>query len=239
MGSWAPASLVLRTPLFSSFRIPSRYTIPFLLLATSTLAWSLARSGATALARRAARVLVTLLCVLASAHAIVVNRANLRHVFNVAPFDTSFRWMRSPSQLTTDVETRRKPMLRALARDQLFLDCYEPLQLRRTVMPGLPPVYSDGGSTVSVSRFQPNRIEFRAVNGNEPSRVYLNTNWSRGWQSDAGALTQDDDDPPYVTLSPGRAGTFAFWFVPEGLWMGSVIAGAAALVSLSIWRVRI
>ena len=53
---WSPASLAQWVPLLSSFRIPSRYTIPFVLLATSTLAWSLSQVGANALPGRRARL---------------------------------------------------------------------------------------------------------------------------------------------------------------------------------------
>ena len=38
--AFAPAVLSQHLPLFSSFRIPSRYTIPFLQFAALTLAWA-------------------------------------------------------------------------------------------------------------------------------------------------------------------------------------------------------
>ncbi|MSO45801.1 MAG: hypothetical protein EXQ59_03405 [Acidobacteria bacterium] len=88
-------------------------------------------------------------------------------------------------------------------------------------------------------RFQPNRIEFDVVNGDEPARAYLNTNWSPGWHTNAGTITVVDDGPSFVTLAPGQSGTFAFWFVPKGLWIGVLVLTAAILVSISVWHVRI
>ena len=242
---WAPASLASRVPLLSNFRIPARYTIPSVLLATCTLAWTLRRVGADALARPETRVFVALLCLISSSHLIVVNRGHLRQAFHEPPFDTSFKWMRGPSRLTTDATSSGSPgspgspMLRALVQDRLFFRCWEPLQLRRTALPDRPPVFSDGKSRLDVSRFLPNRIEFRVVNGDQPSRVYLNTNWSPGWHTDAGALTVPHDAAPFVTLAAGKSGMFAFWFVPDGLWIGVLVLIAATLVSISVWKVRI
>ena len=43
--AYAPANLAHYVPLFSSFRIPSRYTIPFLQFAALTLAWAFQSIG--------------------------------------------------------------------------------------------------------------------------------------------------------------------------------------------------
>lgn len=131
------------------------------------------------------------------------------------------------------------PMLWALVHDQPLFNCYEFLRLRATAIPDRLPVFSDGKSNVSVSRFQPNRIEFHAQNGDEPSRVYLNTNGSPGWHTNAGVLEMPDDDAPFVTLAAGQAGTFAFWFAPEGLWLGVLVFATAMVVSIAVWRLRI
>ena len=46
--AYAPAVLSQQLPLFSNFRIPSRYTIPFLQFAALTLAWAFQSRGAAA-----------------------------------------------------------------------------------------------------------------------------------------------------------------------------------------------
>ncbi len=242
---WSPASLAQRVPLLSQFRIPSRYTIPFVLLATTTLAWSLSKAGANALPSRRARLVVALLCLGSSAELVLVNRPLLGATFSQPSYDTSFQWMSSPSPLTTDAISRGSrgpdnlPMLWALVHDQPLFNCYEYLRLRATAIPDRPPVFSDGKSDVSVSRFLPNRIEFHARNGDEPSRVYLNTNGSPGWHTNAGVLEMPDDGAPFVTLAAGQAGTFAFWFAPEGLWLGVLAFAIATVVSIAAWRLRI
>ena len=242
---WSPALLVQHVPLLSDFRIPSRYTIPFVLLATCTLAWSLSRAGANALPGRRARLVVAVLCLGSSAELIVVNRSLLGMTFSQPSFDASFQWMSSPSPLTTDEISRAArgpeslPMLWALVQDQPLFNCYEYLRLRTTATPDRPLVFSDGKRDISVSRFLPNRIEFQAQNGNEPSRVYLNTNASPGWRTNAGVLEMPGEGAPFVTLAAGQAGTFAFWFAPEGLWPGVLIFAAALVGSIAAWRRRI
>ena len=44
---------------------------------------------------------------------------------------------------------------------------------------------------------------------------------------------------PFVTLAAGQAGTFAFWFTPEGLWLGVLVFAAATLVSIAAWRMQL
>lgn len=234
---WAPASLAHLVPGLSSFRIPSRYTMFFLLFATSTLAWTL-RSAQVHTFRKV-RVVAAVLCLISSAHLIEVNRGHWRKTFHEAPLDTSFQWGRSPSSLATDATSSERGMLRALVQDRLVFNCLEPLQLRRTARPDRPLVFSDSNSTLQVTRFQPNRIEFTVANGSESTRVYLNTNWSPGWHTNAGTLTVPDDTPPFVTLAAGQSGAFAFWFVPEGLWFGVAVMAAAMFVSIGAWRMRI
>ncbi len=229
----------------SDFRIPSRYTIPFVLLATTTLAWSLSTAGANALRNKRVRLVVALLCLGSSAELILVNRPLLAAAFSQPAYDTSFQWMSSPTPLTPDALAKAQrgpdaaPMLWALVQDQPLFNCYEYLRLRTTATPDRPPVFSDGKSDVSVSRFLPNRIEFRARSRGEASRVYLNTNASPGWHTDAGVLEMPSDSAPFVTLAAGQTGTFAFWFAPEGLWLGVFVFAAAIVGSIAAWRLRI
>ena len=120
-------------PLFSSFRIPSRYTIPFLQFADADAGWAF-RSIVTRYGfPQSARIAVAIVALGASAHLIYVNQWNLRNVFTEAPFDTSFHWMSGPRQITTLADaspyTPGSPMLRALMEDRSFFTCYESLQL--------------------------------------------------------------------------------------------------------------
>ena len=96
---------------------------------------------------------VALVCLAAGAHLIAVNRAQLRGVFSVEPFDTAFHWMGGLCYVTTYSEssayTRDSPMLRSLMNDCLFYYCYEPLQLFHTAQPGPSVVYTDGESRLA------------------------------------------------------------------------------------------
>ena len=241
--TWAPASLARHVPLFSSFRIPSRYTMVFLLFGAAALGWVL-RNLALETRPRVVQGAVALACVLATAHIVVVNRAQLTGVFKVAPFDTTFRWMEGPGAVTTDGEsnayTPRSPMLRALTEDRLFFYCYESLQTFRTALPDRPLVYADGLSDLIATRFSPNRLEFSVRAGTKPSRVLLNQNWSPGWTTDAGVLDASSRETmASVVIEPGQSGTYAFTFFPPGLWVGTATFAIGLVLSGLVWKCRL
>ncbi|MGH9386800.1 MAG: hypothetical protein ACRD2N_21220 [Vicinamibacterales bacterium] len=234
----APASLVTALPLFSSFRIPSRYTILFVVFATLTVG-SVARSliERRALGRFVART-VTVICVLAALHLIVTNRNFFVRVFRDAPsFDPTFRVMSGPAELVIDRDSNPyqpgSPMLRALMSDQSFFSCYESLQLGRTADSDRPLVYSEGNALISNVRFSPNRIEFDASAGLTASPLFLNQNFAHGWSSDVGLVARERDTGRLsITLGSGQTGHFSFEFVPPGLWMGTMIAIIAVAASI-------
>jgi hypothetical protein len=240
----APASIATHLPLFSSFRIPSRYTIPFLLFATMTAGWALASATSRSiLTNRSARAALATVCILASVHLISVNRRLFTNVFTQAPFDTAFHWMSGPHAIVTDWESSPykpgAPMLRALMDDRSFFYCYESLQLARTAVAEGGPVIADDKSHIVSTMFTPNRIEFKVLGGAEPSRLSLNQNWSPGWTSTAGTVLEPGEAMPHVMLRPGQTGTFVFEFFPRGLIAGTAIFVLAVVAFAAAWRRRL
>ena len=238
--AWAPASLLKHLPLFSSFRIPSRYTIPALLFGAMALGWVL-RGFALDARSRGVQVVVGVLCLGIAGHLISVNRAQFKGVFSVEPFDTTFPWMSGPSEgLTTDFEssayTRTSPMLRALTSDRFFYYCYESLQLVRNSSPEKPLLFTDDEATIHGTRFTPNRVDFAIVGAATPTRLYLNYNWGPGWTSTAGTVEHPPERIASVMLQPGQTGQYVFSFVPPGLWAGTGIFLAALGLSFVVWR---
>jgi multisubunit Na+/H+ antiporter MnhC subunit len=241
---YAPAVLSQRLPLFENFRIPSRYTIPLLQFAALTLAWAfhsiVTRHGFA----RPARIVVAILCLGASAHLLIINRWNLRGVFNQPQFDTSFRWMAGPREIATDQDssayTPGSPMLRSLVEHRAFFYCYESLQLLRASDPNRALLTVEGPARLTDVVFSPNRIAFNVFGGSEPAKLLLNYNWGPGWESTAGPieLTGDRGKIPTVTIAPGQTGRYEFSFTPPGLYAGSAIFALAALVSAVVWRRR-
>ena len=126
-------------------------------------------------------------------------------------------------------------MLRALARNVSFYNCYESLQLRRTAAADRPLVDADGGATVSNVSFTPNRVEFAVIAGREPARVHFNQNFARGWVTTAGTLTPAGGQGMEVALEPGQAGHYAFTFTPPGLYAGLALA-LLSLVAVTLGR---
>ncbi|MDO8679760.1 MAG: hypothetical protein Q7R30_14620 [Acidobacteriota bacterium] len=239
---FAPASLATHLPLFSSFRIPSRYTIPFIQFAALTLAWASAAWLGGLRFSGWARAVVTIACLGASAHLIVMNRANFTRVFGEPAFDTSFPLMAGPSRITTDSESSAyapgSPMLRALTEDRAFFHCYESLQTFRTAGADQSQVFAEGPANVN-QRFSPNRIAFTFAGGEKPTRIYLNYNWSPGWTSTAGPVDATSREVmAFVVMQPGQSGDYVFSFVPPGLYAGLAIFVAAIALSTVLWRRR-
>jgi multisubunit Na+/H+ antiporter MnhC subunit len=241
---YSPAVLSHSLPLFSSFRIPSRYTIPFLQFAALALGWALAAVIARYGAGKTARIGIGVVALAASVHLIAVNRWNFEKVFSEAPFDTAFRWMAGPSEIATDQETSPylpgSQMLRALVEHRAFYHCYESLQLLRASQSDKPRLFVEGTARISDVRFTPNRIEFNVFGGPEPATLLLNYNWSPGWTSDAGAVEPGAKGKlPSVAIPPGKTGRYALSFMPPGLWSGTALLVIGALASGLAWRRRI
>ncbi|PYR17084.1 MAG: hypothetical protein DMF98_27430 [Acidobacteria bacterium] len=240
--AFAPALWLWHIPTFSWFRIPSRYTIGFTLFGTMAVA-AAARDLAGRIVWTPARQLVIgTVCALAVCQLVVVNRAHFRDVFSLPPLDSGFRIMKGTGEPAFDsalsARTPNSPMLRALMRGQAVLYCDESLQLTRGADSARPLVWSDERSKISSIVFTPNRVQFSAVGGFEPSRVYLNQNYAAGWRSTAGPVLLDprDGGRPYVQLAPGQTGRFAFSFMPPGLVPGTIVLVVALVTSRLLWH---
>jgi hypothetical protein len=242
--AYAPANLAHHVPLFSSFRIPSRYTIPFLQFAALTLAWAFQSAVSRYGLSQTARVAVAVAALGASAHLIYVNQWNLRKVFTEPPFDTSFHLMRRPDRISTLADaspyTPGSPMLRALMEDRSFYTCYESLQLARGSAPDRPPVFdASPGGRVGDLDFSPNELTFSIKDAPDQARVILNQNWAPGWTSTAGTIAiPRQTELGSVTVPPGKSGRYTFTFRPPLLVTGLVIFDLALVVTLTMWRRR-
>jgi hypothetical protein len=238
----APASLLRHLPLFSSFRLPSRYTIAFVLFGVMAAAVAI-RAVVDRIAWTAARQLaVAMICVTAVLQLAVVNRAHFRNTFSLPPLDAGFRVRGGTGTLdrTTFVNpyTSNAPMLHALMNDQAVLWCYEGLQLKRGADGDRALVWSTGPVTVTSIAFTPNRVDFTAFGGAQPARVFLNQNYAEGWSSTAGPVRLDPQagGRMYVEIAPGQTGRFSFTFVPPGLWAGIGVLVIALGASMGLWR---
>ena len=243
-GALAPATVIQSLPLFSSFRIPSRYTIPFLQFAALTLAWAMRSALATHGLATIPKIVMTAAALGASAHVIVMNQWNLKGVFTEPPFDTTFRWMAGPHQITTDTEsspyTKGSPMLRALMANRSFYNCYESLQLARGAGPGPPVLDANAPSRVSAVEFTPNRLTFTVEDGPQDARIILNQNWAPGWRTTAGDIeVRPLTELSAVTVPPGRSGRHHFSFTPPRLLAGSLLLLLAMIATAFAWRRRV
>jgi hypothetical protein len=242
--AYAPAVLSQQLPLFSNFRIPSRYTIVFLQFAALTLAWTFHSIVLRYGLAMWARIAIAIACFGASAHLLIVNQWHFRGVFDQPAFETTFRWMAGPREIATDQLTNAyiagSPMLRALVEHRAFFHCYESLQLYRAADPDRSLISTQGTVRVSDVDFSPNRVAFNVFGGSEPSKVLLNYNWAPGWSSNAGAieLIGDPGKLATVTIRPGQTGRYEYSFTPPGLYAGTAIFGIAVIASVIAWKQR-
>lgn len=242
--AFAPATLAQHLPLFSSFRIPSRYSIVFLQFAALTLGWAFQSMVQRYGLPRAARAGVAIVALAASAHLIVVNQWNLKNVFTIEPFDTSFHWNGGPHQVTTDTVsspyTPDSPMLRAVMSDRAFFTCYESLQLMRGAGGGPQVLDVNPSKRVTDLDVTPNQLTFTVTDGVDPARIVLNQNWGQGWTTDAGPIVVG---PPTelssVTVPPGTTGRYRFQFVPPYFYSGVALLVVALIASAALWPRRI
>jgi hypothetical protein len=243
--AYAPANLAHHVPLFSRFRIPSRYSIAFLQFAVLATAWSFASIGEVRALKKPARIAAAILMLAAAAHLLLVNQWNFRGVFVEPAFNTSFTWMGGPRQVATDARQspyeRGSPMLRALMENRSFFSCYESLQLVRGAVPDRPQVFEKSDTTRMHSvTFSPNSMRFTVNAGAQDSLVMLNQNWAPGWTTDAGPLVVGaPTELSGVTVPAAQSGTYRFSFVPPYFWAGMAIFAIAIALSVAGWRRRV
>jgi hypothetical protein len=239
---WAPASLLAQVPGFSSFRIPSRFTIGAVLVGAATASWT----ARVLLTRWAvgpiARVVATVLCAWAATDVVIHSRRHFEGAFADPPLFAPFQWGNGPRTLAVDRHSDAyapgSPMLRSLMNGKMFWNCYEPLQLRRTATPDDALVVAAGEPPRALSAdFTPNRVEITLPAGASASRLVLNQNIAPGWRSTAGSIdTSATATALAVDVSPSHRGPVRFVFVPPRLVEGIATFLIGLVATVWLWR---
>jgi hypothetical protein len=237
--SFAPAMLAHSIPVLSSYRIPSRYTIGFVLFGATLAGWMLRELSWDAMGSRRAGVIVTTLCLLASVDLIWRNGSHFNGMFDQRSLHGGFHLLRRPdapvTDTTIDAYKQDAPMLRALMANRSTFNCYETLKLKPIAEPGKPLVFGDPGVKIAAPAFTPNRIDVTLVAGPEASRLFVNQSYAPGWRSALGVVTAD---PRYrnvsVAVPPGTAGRYSIVFSPPGFAAGFFIF-ALGIVATVWW----
>lgn len=224
--AWAPASLARYVPLFSSFRIPSRYTFGFVVCGIGTIGWAWRATVGDAPLSRGGRILAGAVCLFAALDVATQTRVQFDGVFGGAPlarpFFASGAAPATPPPFDTagNAYTAGSPMLHSLVNNTDFWACYESLQLIRTANPDRPFLAADGSARLTDVRFSPNRVDFALIAGRDSTNLTFNQNGATGWTSSAGAVAPNKDAGMVVPLAPGQTGRFFIRFTPPGLWLG-------------------
>ena len=240
-GRFAPYELLSKLPLLSQFRLPSRYTLAFVLFATALVAWVMREAAVDASVDPRLRRLAGIVLLLATASLAYQNRIHFAGAFPLAPLDGAFAWQSRPAAPAIDAQTEGmagdSPMLRAMMDNRAVLSCYEPLRLPGGVDPARPIVFAEGASRVSEIEFTPNRIRFDVLSGSQPARVVFNTKFLDGWRVSEGRIELDPaTSMAHIVLPPGTAKRVELRFVPKGLIAGLGLLGAGLLAGAEIWR---
>ena len=238
---FAPATLTRWVPFLSRYRLPSRYTIGFVLFATALVGWALRDLSFDQVADRRGQLLVAALCLIASGDLVWRNGAHFNGIFDQRPLDQGFHLLRRPpapvTDTTIDAYQQDAPMLRTLMADRSTFNCYEPLKLRQVPDPSRPLVFAEADVRVLDWTFSPNRIDVRVAGGKEIARVFLNQSYAPGWQSPLGNVSTEPDYKNVAVAVPrGVSGRFPIAFSPPGLTIGWSIFGLALLATGVVWR---
>ena len=154
VGPFAPATLSRAIPLLARYRLPSRYTISFVLFATTLAGWALRELSFDLASSRRAQGVVAAICLIASADLIERNGSHFVGVFDQRPLNRSFRLLRRSPMLVTDTTIDAygpdAPMLRAMMANRSTFNCYEPLKLAQIADPHEPLVFGDAALKVVV-----------------------------------------------------------------------------------------
>jgi hypothetical protein len=240
-GPYSPYMLLRRVPLLSQFRLPSRFTLVWVLFATTMVAWAGRTVAAESILGRRARALVAITLVASAGWLAHRNRFHMGGAFTQPPLASPFRLLSRPAAPVIDAATdgfaANSPMLRAMMdHNRAVLRCNEPLQLPGEVDPRQSIVFADTGVAVSRVIFGPRRIEFGVVS-RDGGRVFLNQRRAPGWASSVGPLSLDPRTRlAYVTVAPGAAGRVVLRYVPPGLFTGVALFAAGATLSALLWR---
>jgi hypothetical protein len=240
---FAPYVLFRHVPVVSQFRLPSRYSLVFVLFAAAMVGAVWRTIGEPAASDRAKEVrrFAAIMLVVSAAAMAYWNHIQLEGVFPLAPLGSSFRFHAHPPQpevdAVTDGSATGSPMLRAMMDNRAVLRCYEPLQLPGAIDPTRPAVFPEGGVRLADLLFEPGRIRFRAQAADRPGRLFLNQRYARGWKSDAGDFTIDPETGlAFVSLTPGVTGRFVFRFVPPGLFAGTLLLVFGVASAVALWK---
>jgi len=240
-GAFSPATLSRHVPLLSRFRIPSRYTIAFVLFAVSATGAALREWSLDDWLPDPARWIVAVACLLAIGDLVWQNSRHFADAFRQPPLARTFAFLGRPGPPIQDerIDPYRgdAPMLRALVGGRATFNCYESLRLIRLADPSKPLVFAEGPLTATLTGFTPNRIDVVVEAGTTSSTLLVNQNAAPGWTSSIGPA---EADARYrnvsVAVPPGTRGPASIEFVPPGLAAGGLILTLAVAGSAVAWK---
>jgi hypothetical protein len=243
---FAPASLLRDLPLFSGFRIPSRYTFLVPLAGAMCVAYAVRFLEDEAPWQSAMRRFIEILCIVGVCQLGWVNREHLRGIFILPPTSIEVRRLERTPPTVAEYEPPAAPftghaensnLLQSMQAGVSPLNCYEPLRVKKIAVRGPVVIQGDGAVTFFEQAFSPNQVAARVLVGSEPVRVVLNQNFADGWSTNLGPAERDPaGGRPSAVLPAGYAGAITFTYVPPGLWMGTVLWVLAVGVSILVWR---
>ncbi len=223
-GPWAPYNFVRNLPVFDFLRVPSRYMMTLTLFATSLAAWALARLDRLMAKSWAPRLFWGTVLIFAGLSPFLVNRQQFARVFHYNVTTTPLKHLSKPLPPDQEYQPQaNSPMLTAMLNNRFVLDCYEPMQVKRSYRQGLPVVYSEPREAMTKLNYKPSRIKAE-LSSTVPARVFLNQNICKGWTTNFGPLKQDMTTGSYfVSVPPGETVEVKFFYQPEGIYEGFIL----------------
>ena len=234
----APYALLQHVPIYSGFRVPSRYTILIALVVPALIAEA-ARNTWRLWTSPGPRVLVSFVLAIAAIDIAVTNRAVFQNVFTdrLLPGVETLTERSGPpaADAQTAGDGPDSPMVRALAENRSVIQCYDPLHITQTMVPDRPLLTTSAGTAIHDVDYGPSRVRFVATT-QTAGAITFNQNDLTGWRTSKGSWMPGVGAPPQVVLPAGFSGPVTIRFIPAGLWLGLALfaAGLAAFLRVLV-----
>jgi hypothetical protein len=230
---WSPYALLQHVPVYSGFRVPSRYTLLVTVIVPALVADAV-RQTARLWTGAGPRVLLTGVLAAGALDIAVTNRSIFEHAFTDRLLPGAETLTQRSGAPTLDAVTAGdgddSPMTRALAENRDVIQCYESLRVAQTIAPDEPWISALPGTTVRDVTYGPSRVKLLATT-QTAGGVTFNANYLAGWRSSAGKWQVRPTAAPQVLLAAGFSGPVTIRFVPPLLWLGValLVAGLVAI----------
>ncbi len=238
---YGPWWMLKHLPIFRDLRVPSRYTIMFVV--AFPILCGAALTDISQRMKRGAVALAACVVAVAALDGLAFDWSRLGEI----PFTPETLADRSTPFY--QVEGQWRTMMDDVLQNHGVISCSEEAPLQRADHLDMGDASqlqfseADAGSITS-SQWSPNRIT-ASVSLTRPALLLVNENWNEHWKTTLGGVVKfgekyryDDDGGRLAVELPAGAHEFTVYYRPTSSVLGSVVTGTSLLLVLALWLRR-